>query len=80
MSKQKGCHSHAFFFSLSPPSIYSTTNIKSIANDLYKECSLKRLFQKFKKSSELKRFRIKTNIYKLTSKLVWRNFLQPIIQ
>ena len=34
-------HSSSLFLH---PSINSTTNIKSIANDLYKERSLKRLF------------------------------------
>ncbi|KAK9267497.1 hypothetical protein L1049_009925 [Liquidambar formosana] len=36
---------------------------KSLSTDLYRERNLKRLVQKFKKSSELDRFRTKTGVY-----------------
>ncbi|KAE7995502.1 hypothetical protein FH972_000286 [Carpinus fangiana] len=52
-------------FSTSVESDFTPT-LKSISRDLYKERSLKRLVQKFKKSSEIKLFRAKTNIYKDT--------------
>jgi pentatricopeptide repeat protein len=44
----------------------NSTTIKSIADDLYKERNFKRLAQKFKKFSELERFRTRTGIYEDT--------------
>ncbi|KAJ0082859.1 hypothetical protein Patl1_10959 [Pistacia atlantica] len=44
----------------------STPKIGSISNELYREKDLKRLVDKFKKSSDLERFRTKTGIYKDT--------------
>ncbi|XP_040999194.1 pentatricopeptide repeat-containing protein At3g13160, mitochondrial-like [Juglans microcarpa x Juglans regia] len=44
----------------------STTSIKSIANDLYRERSLELLVHKFKKFSELSRFRTRAGIYEDT--------------
>ncbi|XP_008224890.1 PREDICTED: pentatricopeptide repeat-containing protein At3g13160, mitochondrial-like [Prunus mume] len=41
----------------------TSQSIKAISTDLYKERNLKRLVEKFKKSSELYRFRTKTPIY-----------------
>lgn len=53
----------SFSTSLQPD---STTSIRSVAKDLYKEHSLQRLVQKFKKSSEHERFRTRTGIYEDT--------------
>jgi pentatricopeptide repeat protein len=59
--------SHILYRSFSTfPQPNSTTSIKSIANDLYKERSLECLVQKFKKYSELKRFRTRAGIYEDT--------------
>ncbi|BAT73827.1 hypothetical protein VIGAN_01136500 [Vigna angularis var. angularis] len=44
----------------------ATVSIKSISEDLYKEVKLKRLVEKFKKASDMDRFRKKTNIYEET--------------
>ncbi|XP_044460843.1 pentatricopeptide repeat-containing protein At3g13160, mitochondrial-like isoform X1 [Mangifera indica] len=44
----------------------STSNVGSISTDLYKEKDLKRLVDKFKRYSDLERFRTKTGIYKET--------------
>ncbi|KAE9607168.1 hypothetical protein Lal_00026443 [Lupinus albus] len=41
----------------------SVTNIKSISQDLYKEQNFKRLVDKFKKASDIDRFRTKHGIY-----------------
>ncbi|KAF7843092.1 pentatricopeptide repeat-containing protein [Senna tora] len=43
-----------------------TANIKSISEDLYRERDLKRLVEKFKKASELYRFRTRNGIYENT--------------
>lgn len=40
--------------------------IKALSNDLFKERNLKRLVEKFKKSSEIERFRCRPGIYKET--------------
>ncbi|KAK2437005.1 Tetratricopeptide repeat (TPR) superfamily protein [Trifolium repens] len=44
----------------------TTTNIKSISQDLFKEKNLKTLVEKFKKASDITRFRKKTGIYEDT--------------
>lgn len=44
----------------------TTTSIKSISQDLYKEVNLKTLVEKFKKACEIDRFRKKTGIYEDT--------------
>ncbi|WVZ23139.1 hypothetical protein V8G54_001683 [Vigna mungo] len=44
----------------------TTVSIKSISEDLYKEVKLKRLVEKFKKASDIDRFRKNTGIYKET--------------
>jgi pentatricopeptide repeat protein len=44
----------------------TTTNIKSISQDLFKEKNLKTLVDKFKKASDITRFRKKTGIYEDT--------------
>ncbi|GAU20765.1 hypothetical protein TSUD_84830 [Trifolium subterraneum] len=44
----------------------TTTNIKSISQDLFKEKNLKTLVEKFKKASDIARFRKKTGIYEDT--------------
>ncbi|XP_034697097.1 pentatricopeptide repeat-containing protein At3g13160, mitochondrial-like [Vitis riparia] len=44
----------------------ATGNLESVFKDIYRERNLKRLVQKFKKSSELDRFRTKTGIYEET--------------
>ncbi|KAI5386359.1 pentatricopeptide repeat-containing protein At1g55890, mitochondrial [Lathyrus oleraceus] len=44
----------------------STTSIKSISQDLYKEQNLKTLVDKFKKASDIDRFRTKAGIYEDT--------------
>ncbi|XP_054778540.1 pentatricopeptide repeat-containing protein At1g55890, mitochondrial-like [Prosopis cineraria] len=47
-------------------SLQSPVSIKSISEDLYKERDLKRLVDKFKKASELARFRTRSGIYENT--------------
>ncbi|XP_014508083.1 pentatricopeptide repeat-containing protein At1g55890, mitochondrial-like [Vigna radiata var. radiata] len=47
----------------------ATVSIKSISEDLHNEVKLKRLVKKFKKASDIDRFRKKTSIYEET---VWR--------
>ncbi|CBI41008.3 unnamed protein product, partial [Vitis vinifera] len=56
------------FGSLVSPSAtaQATGNLESVFKDIYRERNLKRLVQKFKKSSELDRFRTKTGIYEET--------------
>ncbi|BAT73653.1 hypothetical protein VIGAN_01116300 [Vigna angularis var. angularis] len=44
----------------------ATVSIKSISEDLYKEVKLKRLVEKFKKASDIDRFRKKKGIYEKT--------------
>ncbi|BAT73437.1 Pentatricopeptide repeat-containing protein [Vigna angularis] len=44
----------------------ATVSIKSISEDLYKEVKLKRLVEKFKKASDIDRFRKNTGIYEET--------------
>ncbi|QHO25742.1 Pentatricopeptide repeat-containing protein [Arachis hypogaea] len=44
----------------------STTSIKAISQDLYKESNFRLLVEKFKKASDLERFRKKTGIYEDT--------------
>lgn len=44
----------------------TTASIKSLSEDLYKERDLKRLVQKFKKASQLYRFRTRNGIYEET--------------
>uniref|UniRef100_A0A5B7BJW6 Pentatricopeptide repeat-containing protein n=1 Tax=Davidia involucrata TaxID=16924 RepID=A0A5B7BJW6_DAVIN len=52
---------------LKPPQLTTTTtSLKSLSTDLYKERSLKKLVEKFKKCSESYRFRTKTGIYEST--------------
>ncbi|KAK4588095.1 hypothetical protein RGQ29_019188 [Quercus rubra] len=60
----------SFSTSLQPNS--TATNIKAISEDLYKERSFKRLVEKFKKSSELERFRTRTGIYEDTVRRLGR--------
>ncbi|XP_057499652.1 pentatricopeptide repeat-containing protein At3g13160, mitochondrial-like [Actinidia eriantha] len=56
-----------FATSLSNPNPNPNPNyVRSLSNDLYKEHNLKRLVEKFKKSSEVDRFRTKTGIYEST--------------
>lgn len=43
-----------------------TVSIKSISEDLYKEVKLKNVVEKFKKASDIDRFRKKTGIYEDT--------------
>ncbi|KAI4299247.1 hypothetical protein L6164_032724 [Bauhinia variegata] len=47
-------------------SIESTATIRSVSKDLYKERNLKRVVEKFKKASEVERFRTKMDIYENT--------------
>ncbi|KAK7362990.1 hypothetical protein VNO77_05115 [Canavalia gladiata] len=44
----------------------ATSSIRSISQDLYKEVKLKNVVEKFKKASDLERFRKKTGIYEDT--------------
>ncbi|KAK7319574.1 hypothetical protein RJT34_04297 [Clitoria ternatea] len=44
----------------------TSNNIKAISQDLYKEVNLKKLVEKFKKASDVDRFRKKTGIYEDT--------------
>ncbi|TKY59375.1 Pentatricopeptide repeat-containing protein mitochondrial [Spatholobus suberectus] len=44
----------------------ATVSIKSISQDLYKEVKLKKVVEKFKKASDIDRFRKKTGIYEDT--------------
>ncbi|XP_014510731.1 pentatricopeptide repeat-containing protein At1g55890, mitochondrial-like [Vigna radiata var. radiata] len=52
----------AFCTATEPP----TVSMKSISEDLYKEVKLKRLVEKFKKASDINRFRKETVIYEKT--------------
>ncbi|THG19695.1 pentatricopeptide repeat-containing protein At1g55890, mitochondrial-like [Camellia sinensis] len=53
------------FSSSTPPQLNPNT-VRSLSNDLYKERNLKKLVEKFKKSSESDRFRTKTGVYEST--------------